>query len=138
MKSLTKKAVATLGYEIRKIDRPDSPDLPIDEMLPVRWHSDALPMSNRFFRPEKLQYRPTIYGVDKRLKYMANFLDVRGQRILEIGPLEGHHSILLEKMGISQSIAIEVRAENLEKCARINRNITWSVRSSCVRPGETL
>lgn len=121
VKSLIKKGLATLGYDIRKIVRLNSPDSPNDEMLPVQWHSEALQMSNRFFRPAKLQYCPTIYGVDKRLKYVAYFLDVRDQRILEIGPLEGHHSIILEKMGVRQNIAIEARTENLEKCARIKQ-----------------
>jgi hypothetical protein len=121
VKSLIKKGLAAFGYEIRKIDRPNRPDLPTDETLQVQWHSEALQMSNRFFRPEKLGYRPTIYGVDKRLKYMSYFLDLRGQRILEIGPLEGHHSIILEKMGVRQNIAIESRTENLEKCDRIKQ-----------------
>ena len=115
VKSLIKKGLATLGYEIRKVVRLDSSD------FSILWHTEVLHMSNRFFRPEKLQYRPTIYGVDKRLKYMAYFLDVRDQRILEIGPLEGHHSIILEKMGVRQNIAIEARAANLEKCARIKQ-----------------
>jgi hypothetical protein len=121
VKSLIKRGLATLGYEIRKVAPLNSPDLPVDELLPVQWHTEALQMSNRHFRPAKLQYRPTMYGLDKRLKYMSYFLDVRDQRILEIGPLEGHHSIILEKMGIRQNIAIEARIENLEKCARIKQ-----------------
>jgi hypothetical protein len=38
---------------------------------------------------------------------------------LEIGPLEGHHSVILEKMGVRENIAIESRADNLKKCLRI-------------------
>jgi hypothetical protein len=38
---------------------------------------------------------------------------------LETGPLEGHHSVILEKMGVRENIAIEGRAENLKKCLRI-------------------
>lgn len=51
VKPLIKKGLATLGYDIRKIVPPNSPDFPIDEMLPVKWQSEALQMSNRFFRP---------------------------------------------------------------------------------------
>ena len=36
-----------------------------------------------------------------------------------LGPLEGHHSVLLEKMGVRENIAIEARTENMRKCARI-------------------
>jgi len=40
-------------------------------------------------------------------------------RTLEIGPLEGHHSVLLEKMGVRENVAIESRDDNLRKCLRI-------------------
>ena len=121
VKSLIKRGLATLGYEIRKVAPLNSPEPAPGEKLSEQWHTEALQMANRFFRPPNLQYRPTIYGVDKRLKYMSYFLDVRDQRVLEIGPLEGHHSIILEKMGIRQNIAIEARVENLEKCDRIKQ-----------------
>ena len=54
-----------------------------------------------------------------RLKYIASFLDVRDQRIMEIGPLEAYYSILFEKMGVRENIAIESRTDNLGKCQRI-------------------
>ena len=76
-------------------------------------------MANRDYRPSILRYHRTIYGEDERLKYIAYFLDVRDQRVLEIGPLEGHHSVILEKMGVRENIAVESRADNLKKCRRI-------------------
>jgi 2-polyprenyl-3-methyl-5-hydroxy-6-metoxy-1,4-benzoquinol methylase len=69
--------------------------------------------------PDILRYHRTIYGDDERLKYIIYFLDVRDQRVLEIGPLEGHHSVILEKMGVRENLAIESRADNLRKCQRI-------------------
>ena len=38
---------------------------------------------------------------------------------METAPLEGHHSVILEKMGVRENIAIESGAENLKKCLRI-------------------
>lgn len=125
VKALIKKASRRLGYEIQRRNRsspqwpqPDGP-APTDEMLAGPWFYHVLQMANRYYRPRTLRYHRTIYGEDSRLKYIAHFLDVRGQRVLEIGPLEGHHSVILEKMGVRENIAIESRADNLFKCQRI-------------------
>jgi hypothetical protein len=40
-------------------------------------------------------------------------------RVLELGPLEGHHSILIEKMGAKENIAIESRQDNYVRCLRV-------------------
>jgi hypothetical protein len=90
-------------------------------MLAGPWFYHVLQMSNRYYSPSILRYHRTIYGDDERLKYITYFLDVRDQRVLEIGPLEGHHSVLLEKMGIRENVAIESRVENLCKCQRIKQ-----------------
>jgi hypothetical protein len=118
VKALIKKSLWTLGYEIRRRPEPDTP-APTDEVLAGPWFYHVLQMANRNYRPSILQYHRTIYGEDERLKYIAYFLDVRDQRVLEIGPLEGHHSVILEKMGVRENIAIESRADNLRKCQRI-------------------
>jgi len=77
-------------------------------------------MSNRDYRPQVLHYhRRGFEEEDVRLKYIASFLDVRDQRIMEIGPLEAYYSILFEKMGVRENIAIESRTDNLGKCQRI-------------------
>jgi len=55
------------------------------------------------------------------------FLDVRGYRILELGPLEGHHSVILEKLGILENVAIEGRRDNYEKCLRVKELYGLSV-----------
>lgn len=121
MKALLKNALWSIGYEICKRSselQPDSP-APADEVIAGPWLYHVLQMSNRYHRPDVLQYHRTKYGEDQRLKYIAYFLDVRDQRVLEIGPLEGHHSVILEKMGVRENIAIESRIENLRKCQRI-------------------
>jgi hypothetical protein len=56
---------------------------------------------------------------DARLAYVLSFLDLRGARVLELGPLEGFFSVLLEKLGVRSTVAVEGRAENLEKCRRV-------------------
>src|SRR4051794_6086555 len=103
MKALIKKSLLQLGYEIRRRSHPDSP-APTDEVLAGPWIYHVLQMSNRYYRPNILRYHRGPYGDDERLKYIAYFLDVRDQRVLEIGPLEGHHSIILEKMGVRENI----------------------------------
>ena len=97
--------------------QPDTP-APVDELLGGPWIYHVLQMANRYYRPSVLRYHRAV-GDDNRLKYITYFLDVRDQRVLEIGPLEGHHSVILEKMGVRENIAIEGRAENLKKCLRV-------------------
>jgi len=122
IKTGLKKVVRALGYEIRKIQPKPAEqdrDLMEDEVISGPWVSGVLQMANQNYRPPVLRYRRTTYGDDQRLKYMMYFLDLRGCRVLELGPLEGHLSVLLEKMGVRENIAIEARAENLRKCNRI-------------------
>ena len=97
---------------------PDS-EPPEDEVIRGPWMYHVLQMANRYYRPPTLRYHRSKFGEDKRIKYIAYFLDLRGLRTLEIGPLEGHHSVLLEKMGVQENVAIESRDENLRKCRRI-------------------
>jgi SAM-dependent methyltransferase len=92
---------------------------PTDEVIDGPWNYHVLQMANRHFEPERLAYHRTKYGEDQRIKYITYFLDLRGLRTLELGPLEGHTSVLLEKMGVRENIAIEARTENMRKCARI-------------------
>jgi hypothetical protein len=122
VKTLIKRAFNSVGLEIRKLKAPE-PDgeLPQDEVVSGPWETHALQMANLNYRPHTLRYHRTKYGDDQRLKYMAYFLDLRGLRILELGPYEGHHSVVLEKMGVRENIAVESRQENLQKCLRIKQ-----------------
>jgi Methyltransferase domain len=121
MKSIIKSALRAIGYEIRKTSAWPKPDgePPRDEVIAGPWTYHVLQMANRNYRPPILRYHRTTYGEDHRLKYITYFLDVRDCRVLEIGPFEGHHSVLLEKMGVRENIAIESREDNLNKCRRI-------------------
>src|ERR1700730_13649948 len=102
MKRLIKKALWTLGYDLHKRTDWSQPDdsLLADEVIAGPWVGTVLQVANRYYRPPVMQHHRSKFGDDMRLKYIADFLDVRDQRILEIGPLEGHHSVLLEKMGV--------------------------------------
>jgi hypothetical protein len=125
MKSLINGFVGKLGYEIRRIPEPRSwppeshGEAPRDEE--GGWSGGVLMMSNQHYRPARLEYYRTVYGDDQRIKYIVYFLDLRQQRVLEIGPCGGHHSVILEKMGVRESISIESRDDNLEKCYRIKK-----------------
>jgi hypothetical protein len=127
VKALLRKVLWKLGYELRRrgpellqpdTDRPDASTLR-DEVLGGPWVENVLQVSNKYYCPPALRFHYTRFGEDTRLKYITDFLDFRDQRILEIGPLEGHHSILLEKMGVRENIAVEARLDNLQKCVRI-------------------
>lgn len=122
MKTLVKRLIGSIGYELRKAPplwlEADS-DPPKDEFISLPWEYHVLQMANRHYRPKVLRYYRSKYGDDQRLKYIAYFLDVRDLSVLELGPFEGHHSVILEKMGVRENIAIESRADNLRKCVRI-------------------
>ena len=129
MKAVIRNLARRLGYEILNIrgmpeDRhPEWTSLggpwPVDDAVPGEWATNALEMVTHAHRPAQLAYHRRRIGEDTRIKYLAFFLDVRGVRILELGPYEGYWSILLEKMGVRENVAIEARPENFARCQRI-------------------
>ena len=92
----------------QKLVDDHSPDAP-------RYFFHAPYILNRAHQPSTLIY-PRFRGDDQRLKYILYFLDVRGARVLELGPFEGHHTILLDKMGAREIVGLEARADNVVKC----------------------
>ncbi len=50
------------------------------------------------------------------LDELKNIIDFKGKSILELGPLEGGNSILLEKMNIISNLSIEGRVDSYVKC----------------------
>lgn len=67
---------------------------------------------------EGLDMKPGVAGLfsDSRLQWAIDqFGDIRGKRILEIGPLEGGHSYMLHKAG-AEVIAIEANPIAFLKC----------------------
>lgn len=129
MRSAIRNLARRLGFEVinlRGIPRDLVPDWTVlaegparDAAVPGDWISGALDVSTRAHRPDPPRYRRLQLGEDTRLKHVAYFLDVRDLRTLELGPLEGFWSILLEKMGVRENVAIESRPENLARCERI-------------------
>jgi hypothetical protein len=54
---------------------------------------------------------------DERVKWaVAQAGGVRGARILELGPLEGGHSYMLEKAGAAEVVAVEANTRSFLKC----------------------
>jgi Flp pilus assembly protein TadD len=82
---------------------------------PNNWSFHAPQMASQNFRPERLRYDRGTHD-DDRLKYILYFLDVRRKSVLELGPLEGHHTLILAKMGADPIIGLEARQENIDKC----------------------
>ena len=115
-KRLLKRGLRRLGFEVR---RAGALEQRAPSWVPVTGdyqHTER--MANRFYRPAQLGGQPMPRGGDERVKYLLYFLDVRGLRVLELGPRDGHHSIMLEKMGAREIVSIEGRRENLETCLR--------------------
>lgn len=129
MKALLKSWLARVGYEVRNVrglpedvippwTEPGTP-WPTDEVVPGEWATNVLEMATHAHRPPRLEYHRRRSGEDPRIKHCAFFLDLRGARVLELGPYEGYWSVLLEKLGVAANVAVEVRPENLAKCERI-------------------
>lgn len=75
-------------------------------------------MANRTYRPPRVPYERMPRAGDVRAKYLLYFLDLRDLRVLELGPRDGHQSVMLEKLGAREVVALEGRRENLDHCLR--------------------
>lgn len=54
---------------------------------------------------------------DDRIKWaIEQFGGVKGQKVLELGPLEGGHSYMCQKSGVSSVVAIEASPKSFLKC----------------------
>ncbi len=47
--------------------------------------------------------------------------ELAGARVLELGPLEGGHTLLMHRAGARQIVAVEGRPENFAKCCLVQR-----------------
>lgn len=75
------------------------------------WHCkfpfEKLPSYNTFLE---------IMDPEVRIKQLADRVNLKGVRILELGCLEGAHSLMLQGLGAGEVIAIEGREESFLKC----------------------
>ena len=60
--------------------------------------------------------------IDTRLEYFDSKFNIKGKRVLEFGPFEGGHSVMLHNLGAKEILAIEGRVENYVKCC-VMKNI---------------
>jgi predicted RNA methylase len=115
-KRVVGSALRALGYEVR---RAGALEPPVPSWIPVTGDfQHTVRMANLAYRPPQLDGQPMPRGGDERLKYLLYFQDFRGLRVLELGPRDGHHTIMLEKMGAREIVSIEGRSENVEACLR--------------------
>jgi SAM-dependent methyltransferase len=112
LKRLAQRALGSVGLEVRR--KHPWLDSPVNSLRPG-WEASDL-MANQRRQPEQLLYSAPSEAEDKRLKYIAYFLDVRGWRVLELGPRTGHLSVLLDKMGAREIVGVEGRQENVDVC----------------------
>jgi SAM-dependent methyltransferase len=63
-------------------------------------------------------------ATDPRIEELAKRFDVKGARVLELGCLEGMHSLILQKLGAKEVIAIEGREDNFKKCLIVKNVLT--------------
>jgi SAM-dependent methyltransferase len=90
---------------------------------------DQLQIANRYHQPPSPHYLRAGFGFEKsglpqddhRLKYLLYYLDLRDLTIMELGPQQGIHSVLLDKLGHRKSVAIEGRLENYQACLAAQR-----------------
>ena len=53
---------------------------------------------------------------DARIDWAISKLDIKGKKIIELGPLEGGHSYMLEKSGAESIVSIEANSKAFLKC----------------------
>jgi SAM-dependent methyltransferase len=123
--ALARQLARRLGYELRLVDsepcQPPVWTIPTGPRPDDGYYSLVSQLANRSFTPCSRRYYPYNSGHDERLKYLLYFLDVRNCRVLELGPFEGYHTVLLDKLGAASIVAIEARRANFERCLSIQK-----------------
>lgn len=75
------------------------------------WHC-KFPTEGLFIEGEQKK----ILMSEPRIDQLSKRLNLENMRILELGCLEGFHSLMLQMLGVKEVIAIEARRENFLKC----------------------
>lgn len=63
-----------------------------------------------------------ILAVERRIQELAKRFNIKDKRILELGCLEGEHSLLLQQLGAREVIAIEGRKDSFLKCLLVKNS----------------
>jgi len=58
----------------------------------------------------------SVVDPEPRIEKLTTKVNLQGLRVLELGCLEGHHSLILNSLGVKEIIAIEGRPGNFLKC----------------------
>jgi SAM-dependent methyltransferase len=128
IKQFVKYAFRKMGFDIRRIPKtppvwqyPEPPEwmhtgpkVTYAEMEDVSYLFATL--GNRVHNSKDITLRRTPSGEDYREKYILKALDVRGKRVLELGPYHGLHTFFLDKLGAAAVVAVEGREKNLRVC----------------------
>jgi hypothetical protein len=89
-------------------------------------YEDALPSRQtavNVFRGEWVSQLPDGLGggrvplfADERIDWLASQVDLAGRTVLELGPLEGGHSYMLERFGAERVVAVEANRRAYLRC----------------------
>ncbi len=85
--------------------------------------------SSKFPEEYLVEAGPIPLFEDYRIRWLVNQVEVEGMNVLELGPLEGGHTYMLEKAQAGKIIAIEANSKAYIKCL-ITKEITGLTKSS--------
>ena len=95
----------------------------------ARWYLAGETLQKAFKQYGPWVTRFTIEGVhyggsydaanDSRLALFLRKVSIEGKRVLELGPLEGGHTLALARAGAGEIVAVEGRPDNLRRCLLI-------------------
>jgi hypothetical protein len=66
--------------------------------------------------PDDLRSGSVPLFADERIEWLAGRVSVRGADVLELGPLEGGHSYMLEQLGAQRVVAVEANRRAFLRC----------------------
>lgn len=123
--ALARQLARRLGYELRLVDSEPwkfpAWTIPAGPRPDDGYYSLVGQLANPSFTPCPRRYYPDANGHDERLKYLLYFLDVRNRSVLELGPFEGYHTVIIDKLGASSIVAIEAQRANFERCLSVQK-----------------
>jgi SAM-dependent methyltransferase/uncharacterized protein YbaR (Trm112 family) len=74
------------------------------------------PWQSRFVVDGETLGGPYDFPADPRIRRLAHELSLEGRRVLELGCLEGGHSLALSGLGVRELVAVEGRPANYVRC----------------------
>lgn len=124
IKNIIKKILNKFGYEISPIIYHEySNSIDNQNMFGNIFHFFPTPWKSRFILNDEIYGGDNDYSTLRismlNLPGLSNYVIFDNKRILELGPLEGGNSLLLERFNVKEIVSIEGRVESYIKCCLI-------------------